>query len=112
MHSMPRIFALAAAASAIAACSQSDDAFRTSYRTKAVGDCTRGAQSQPNPAGLNMEQLCTCMVDGYMRATPTDRLKAERDQNAPPAAANAAMQQCVQQVLQNMGGSLPGANRQ
>jgi hypothetical protein len=97
----------------LVACGESDEAFRANYRTKAVADCARGANSQSNPTGVNMNQLCGCMVDGYMRVTPTDRLKAERDQSEAPPAANAAMRQCVGQALQGrMSGSAAPSNSQ
>lgn len=93
----------------LSACGGNEDSFRAEYRTKAVSECRRGAESQPNPGGVNMVQLCECMVDGYMRATPTDRLKAESDQNTPPPAANAAAQQCMRQAIQGQMGGAPAA---
>lgn len=97
----------------LAACGGSEESFRAEYRTKAVSECRRGAESQPNPGGVNMAQICECMVDGYMRATSTDRLKAESSQSSAPPAANAAAQQCLRQAIQGqMGGTLAAGNAQ
>ena len=113
MRSLLGIAVGAFALGGLAACGESDEAFRSSYRTKAISECTGGARSRPNPTGGNIEQLCSCMIDGYMRVTPTERLKAERNQSATPAAADAARQQCLQQALQGRAaGTTPAANPQ
>lgn len=90
--------------SGLAACSESDEAFRARYRTQAIEACVQGGRSS-NPAGIDASRFCPCMVDGYMRATPSDRLKAERNETAPPAAARAAIEQCARQLL---GGQAAG----
>ena len=100
----------AAALGGLAACGQSDEAFRASYRTKAVTACTQGAARAPNAANVDTNRLCTCMVDGYMRATSTDQLKAERNQTAAPAAAQQAMMQCAQEQAAAMRGAAPDTN--
>ena len=89
----------AVALGGLAACGQSDEAFRASYRTKALASCNRGGQTAPNPGNVDVNRLCTCVVDGYMRSTPTDRLRAEGDQSTPPAAAQQAMMQCAQELM-------------
>lgn len=89
----------------LVACGQGDEAFRASYRTKAVAACTQGAARAPNAGNVDTNRFCNCMVDGYMRATSTEQLKAERNQTAPPAAAQQAMMQCVRE----QGGAVPGA---
>jgi len=93
--------------SGLAACSESDEAFRARYRTQAIEACVQGGRSS-NPAGLDASRFCPCMVDGYMRATPSDRLKAERNETAPPPAARAAIEQCARELL---GGQAGGAAR-
>ena len=61
-------------------------------------------------AGINADQLCTCAIDGYMRATPVDQLKREQG-TAAPAGLASATQQCVMQMMrQNAGGATPAAN--
>ncbi|MET1112318.1 MAG: hypothetical protein ABWX67_12395 [Allosphingosinicella sp.] len=93
------------ALSGLAACGQGDDAFRTSYRTKAVEACVQGGQRSPGAGSVDTSRFCNCMVDGYMRETSSEQLKAERNQSSPPPAAQRAMAQCLQQQL----GATPGA---
>lgn len=81
----------------LAACSESDEAFRARYRTEAIARCVQGARTS-NPAGLDPNRFCTCMVDGYMRGTPSERLRAERSQNEPPPAAQSAIAQCAREL--------------
>lgn len=94
--------------SGLAACGQNEDAFRASYRTKAVESCSRGAGMAPNAAGIDTGRLCNCMVDAYMRATSTAQLKAEQNQTTAPPAAQAAMMQCAQEQARAMQGAAPG----
>lgn len=88
----------------LAAC-ESDEAFRNTYRTKSVEACVEGGRTN-NPAGLDANRFCACMVDGYMQGTPSDRLKAERSQTEPPPAARAAAERCAREML---GGAQPPA---
>jgi hypothetical protein len=92
---------------ALAACGQSDDAFRASYRTRALPSCNQGARSAPSPAGVDAGRLCTCIVERYMAATTTEQLRAERDQSRPPPAAQNAMMQCAQEQARNLPGVSP-----
>jgi hypothetical protein len=98
---------MAAAVAGLAACGQSDDAFRASYRTKAVEACSQGARSAAGSAGVDANRLCSCMVDNYMRATSTEQLKAERDKTTPPPAARAAMMQCAREQAGAMSAPAP-----
>ncbi len=103
-----RTMALGAVAlSGLAACGQSDEAFRASYRTKAVEACNQGARSAPNSAGADMNRFCSCIVDRYMQATSTQQLRAERNQTTPPSAAQEAMMQCVREQGGAMSGAMP-----
>jgi len=104
---MSSIAVLALAATGLVACGETDEAFRSNYRTSAIAECTRGAQSAPSVPGINPEQLCTCMVEGYMRDTPSDRLKAERGQTQAPPAAQSAMMECVRQATSGQSGAAP-----
>ena len=92
----------------LAACSESDEAFRARYRTEAINACVQGARTS-NPGNLDPNRFCTCMVDGYMRGTPSERLRAERGENTPPPAAQAAIQQCAREM---MGGAPATGNGQ
>ncbi len=97
---MRLMLSMAVAAVALAACGQSEEAFRADYRTRAVSSCVTGARSSPNAAqataaGINPETLCNCMIDRYMRDTPIDRLKSEENSSTPPPAAQAAARQCA-----------------
>ncbi len=94
----------AATMATLGACGQSDEAFRASYRTKSVEACVTGTRASPNAALVDGQRLCTCMVDRYMRDTPSDRLKAERDQTEPPPAARAAMIQCATEAIRAQSG--------
>lgn len=94
--------------SALAACSESDEAFRARYRTEAIASCVQGARTS-NPGNLDPNRFCPCMVDGYMRGTTTDRLKAERNDNSPPPAAQTAMAQCAREIMGAQGGATPPA---
>jgi hypothetical protein len=89
---------------ALAAC-ESDEAFRNSYRAQSVQACVEGGRNN-NPAGIDANRFCACMVDGYMQGTPSDRLKAERNQTEPPPAARAAAERCAREIL---GGAQPPA---
>lgn len=105
-----RTIALGAVAlGALAACGQSDEAFRASYRTKAVDTCNQGARSTPAPAGVDAARLCACIVDRYMAATTTEQLRAERNQTRPPPAAQNAMMQCAQEQARNLPGAAGAA---
>jgi len=97
------------ALSGLAACGQGDDAFRASYRTKAVEACVQGGQRSPNAGQVDTNRFCNCMVDGYMRETSSEQLKAERNQSTPPPAAQRAMAQCIQAELGGQPGATPTA---
>ncbi|MGE0179302.1 MAG: hypothetical protein AB7O91_05730 [Sphingomonas sp.] len=91
--------------SGLAACGENDEAFRARYRTEAVATCVQGARTS-NPAGLDPNRFCGCMVDGYMEGTSSEQLKAERGQATPPPNAQRAIEQCARQL---MGGGQQGA---
>jgi hypothetical protein len=99
--------------SGLAACSESDEAFRARYRTEAIASCVQGARTS-NPGNLDPNRFCPCMVDGYMRGTPSERLRAERNDNTPPPAAQTAMAQCARDLMGGPAGATPPAeaNRQ
>ena len=62
-----RTIALGAVAlGALAACGQSDEAFRASYRTKAVDTCNQGARSTPAGPSIDKREATTqvLVVDG------------------------------------------------
>jgi hypothetical protein len=104
---MRLMLSMAVTAVALAACGQSEEAFRADYRTKAVSSCVTGARSSPNAAqataaGINPETLCNCMIDRYMRDTPIDRLKSEANSSTPPPAAQAAAQQCAMEAVRTI----------
>ena len=98
--------------SGLAACSESDEAFRARYRTEAIAACVQGARTS-NPGNLDPNRFCSCMVDGYMRGTTSDRLRAERSQNEPPPAAQSAIAQCAREMTGGQAGAPPaGGNGQ
>ena len=84
--------------SGLAACGETDVAFRARYRTQAIQACEEGGRSS-NPAGIDASRFCPCMVDRYMQATPSEQLKTERSQSTPPPAARAAIEQCARELL-------------
>ena len=102
--------------SGLAACGESDAAFRARYRTTAVQACVEGGRTS-NPANLDANRFCSCMVDAYMQAATTEQLKADRNTTEPPPAARAAIEQCARQQLGGQttpaaGGTPPAGNQQ
>jgi hypothetical protein len=99
---------MAAAVAALGACGQSDETFKATYRNELVTQCSRDA-ARGAPAGVNVQGLCTCMIDRYVANTPVDRLKTERGQTEIPAAAREAMMQCAQEEMRRQMGGATGA---
>lgn len=92
---------------ALAACSESEAAFRDSYRTRAVDSCLAGARSAAaaSPARVDVQRMCECIVDRYMAETSVEALRAEENQPTAPPAAQRAMTQCA---AEQMGGTAKG----
>lgn len=99
---------MAAAVTGLAACGQSDEAYKASYRNELTAQCTQQAGAAA-PPGANVAGLCSCMIDRYVANTPVDRLKAERSQSEMPAAAREAMMHCAQQEMQRQLGNATSA---
>ena len=87
----------------LAACGESDDAFKASYRTRLTQACTQAS----GPGAAEGQRICTCMIDRYVANTPVSQLRAEKDQTAMPAAAQQALQQCTQEAMQRQLGGRP-----
>jgi hypothetical protein len=99
MRLMLSMTAGALALAALSGCGQSEEAFRAELRTRGIANC----QSDPTPpqltqAGIDGNQLCTCAIDRYMRATPIDQLRREQSVGVPPGLQTAA-QQCMTDML-------------
>jgi hypothetical protein len=90
------------ALSALSACGQNEESIRASYRTQAMANCRAGATpaavGQLRQMGVNAEQLCSCAIDRYMRATPLDQLKRESSNEMPPGLTTATTQ-CVTELM-------------
>ncbi len=74
---------------------ESDEVYRSRYRTQAMDRCLEGARSTPD-GDINANQNCACVVDSYMRDTSSEQLKADANQPTAPARVEAARAQCAQ----------------
>lgn len=90
---------------------ESDAAYRARYRSQAMDMCRQGVASTPDGAILDAEQLCTCMVDSYMRDSSSEQLRAEKNLPAGPARADAVWARCAQEAAQRAGAP-PRSNAQ
>jgi hypothetical protein len=94
--------AAAFAVTGLAACGQSDDAYRASFRTQALRNCQQGADTatrqQLAQAGITPERLCTCVIDKYMQSATMAQLRQDANNPNPPAMQQASIQ-CVQEVM-------------
>lgn len=94
--------------SGLAACTQSDEAYRASYRTEQIATCVSSATPSAR-ATVDPNRFCTCMIDRYMQGTSTERLKAERNQSEAPPAAQAAATQCAREAAVGGAGAGPAS---
>lgn len=87
---------------------ESDEAYRARYRSRAMDLCRQGAGSAPNAGIIDASQLCTCMVDSYMRASSSEQIRAEKDLPEAPERTSAAMDQCAREAARRAGTPTPG----
>ena len=99
--------AAVAGSAALAACGESEAAFRDAYRTRSVESCVAGARSAAAAAAseLDFQRMCECAVDRYMAETSVEDLRAQEKQTVAPAGAQRAMTQCL---AEQMGGAAKG----
>jgi hypothetical protein len=96
----------------LAACGQSEQSLRSSFRSQALANCQRGAdasqRAQLTQVGINIDQLCTCAIDRYMQAASVDQLKADANNPDPPALRSASIQ-CASEIVRQSAPAAAGA---
>lgn len=96
----------------LSACGGGEEAFRNNMRSQGIANCQRGAtpdsRTQAREIGTTVEALCTCAIERYVRATPIEQLRQDRNNALPPALRN-AMMQCMAEQVQRTGGGTAGA---
>ncbi len=115
MRLMLSMAVAAVALTGLAACGQSEEAYRANLRTQGIANCQRGSNpavaSQLQQMGLTVEQLCTCAIDRYMRGASYEQLKADQNNPSPPALEAATAQCVAERVGQTPAGAAPASNQ-
>jgi TonB family protein len=90
---------------------QSDDAFRTQYRSRTVQNCTRGLGSHRTKEDLfedvDIPQACGCIADRRLAVIPVAELRLEADRTEPPADLFEVANRCIGEHFRPRSGA-PG----
>jgi len=88
----------------LAACA-SEETQRTAFRDASIASCMAASRNAPTPpgmAGFDWNSLCTCATDKIMEGKSASELAALE---ADGPGQQAAVQQCVMQMLPGMQGA-------
>jgi hypothetical protein len=111
MRMMPSMTLCALALAGLAGCG-GEESYRANLRTQALANCRNGSNaavaSQLSQVGMTFDQLCTCAIDRYMRATSYDQLKQDQNNPAPQALVTASTQ-CLSEHMQRANGAAANA---
>ncbi len=93
-----RIIGAVGAVTALSACGGGE---RAALITKAESDCV--ASIPAGTPGVNAQRMCSCVVAALSEGKSEQELRELYKSSAPPAGAQAAVQQCMMQEVQTGG---------